>query len=65
MRLASELLADPKEVAEHVMLVDLGRNDVGRVAKFGSVQLSDVMHIEHYRTSCISRQRRWVAPRRP
>ena len=47
-RLAEELLADPKERAEHVMLVDLGRNDVGRVAKFGSVQLSDVMAIERY-----------------
>ena len=47
-RLAEELLADPKERAEHVMLVDLGRNDVGRVARFGSVQLSDVMTIERY-----------------
>jgi anthranilate synthase component 1 len=47
-QLAEELLADPKERAEHVMLVDLGRNDVGRVAKFGSVQLSDVMVIERY-----------------
>ncbi len=47
-RLAEELLADPKERAEHVMLVDLGRNDVGRVAKFGSVKLSDVMVIERY-----------------
>lgn len=46
--LAIELLADPKERAEHVMLVDLGRNDVGRVAKFGSVELSDVMVIERY-----------------
>src|SRR6185369_7394022 len=45
-RLAEELLADPKERAEHVMLVDLGRNDVGRVAQFGSVKLSDVMVIE-------------------
>jgi anthranilate synthase component 1 len=42
------LLADPKERAEHVMLVDLGRNDVGRVAQFGSVELSDVMVIERY-----------------
>ena len=41
-------MADPKERAEHVMLVDLGRNDVGRVARFGSVQLSDVMVIERY-----------------
>jgi len=47
-RLAEELLADPKERAEHVMLVDLGRNDVGRVAKYGSVDLSDVMVIERY-----------------
>ncbi|MGC4007352.1 MAG: anthranilate synthase component I [Pirellulales bacterium] len=46
--LAEELLADPKERAEHVMLVDLGRNDVGRVARFGSVELSDVMVIERY-----------------
>ena len=47
-RLAEELLADPKERAEHVMLVDLGRNDVGRVARFGTVKLSDVMVIERY-----------------
>jgi anthranilate synthase component 1 len=47
-RLAEELLADPKERAEHIMLVDLGRNDVGRVARFGSVQISDVMVIERY-----------------
>lgn len=46
--LAEELLADPKERAEHVMLIDLGRNDVGRVAKYGSVELSDVMVIERY-----------------
>jgi anthranilate synthase component 1 len=47
-RLADELIADPKERAEHIMLVDLGRNDVGRVAKFGTVQLSDVMTVERY-----------------
>jgi len=47
-RLAEELLADPKERAEHVMLVDLGRNDVGRVAAYRSVQISDVMTIERY-----------------
>jgi anthranilate synthase component 1 len=47
-QLAEELLADPKEVAEHVMLVDLGRNDVGRVARYGTVELSDVMSIERY-----------------
>ena len=43
--LAAELLADPKERAEHIMLVDLGRNDVGRVARYGTVQLSDVMTV--------------------
>jgi len=47
-RLAEELLADPKERAEHVMLVDLGRNDVGRVARYRTVELSDVMTIERY-----------------
>src|SRR5947209_2936312 len=47
-RLAAELLADPKERAEHIMLVDLGRNDVGRVAAYGSVELTDVMTVERY-----------------
>ena len=47
-QLGEELLADPKERAEHVMLVDLGRNDVGRVSRYGSVTLSDVMVIERY-----------------
>jgi anthranilate synthase component 1 len=47
-RLAEELLADPKERAEHVMLVDLGRNDVGRVCRYRSVRVSDVMTIERY-----------------
>ena len=46
--LEAELLADPKERAEHIMLVDLHRNDVGRVAKIGTVQISDVMTIERY-----------------
>jgi anthranilate synthase component 1 len=46
--LAAELLADPKERAEHIMLVDLGRNDIGRVARYGSVQLSDVLTVERY-----------------
>lgn len=46
--LEAELLADPKERAEHIMLVDLGRNDVGRVAELGTVELSDVMAIERY-----------------
>ncbi|MEQ1904967.1 MAG: anthranilate synthase component I family protein, partial [Pirellulaceae bacterium] len=43
-----QLLSDEKERAEHVMLVDLGRNDVGRVAKFGSVELPDLMVVERY-----------------
>ncbi len=47
-RLAAELLADPKERAEHVMLVDLGRNDVGRVARYRSIELTDVMTVERY-----------------
>jgi anthranilate synthase component 1 len=47
-RLAQELLADPKECAEHVMLIDLGRNDVGRVCKSGSVKLTERMVIERY-----------------
>jgi len=47
-KLARELLADPKEIAEHVMLVDLGRNDVGRVAATGSVNVTDRMVVERY-----------------
>jgi anthranilate synthase component 1 len=47
-RLAAELLADPKERAEHIMLVDLGRNDIGRVARYGTVQLEDVLTVEKY-----------------
>ena len=46
--IAAELLADPKERAEHVMLIDLGRNDVGRVAATGSVRVTDKMVIERY-----------------
>jgi anthranilate synthase component 1 len=46
--LEQELLADPKERAEHIMLVDLHRNDIGRVAKVGSVRLSDVLAVERY-----------------
>jgi len=46
--LEKELLHDPKELAEHLMLIDLGRNDVGRVAKVGSVKVEDMMHIERY-----------------
>ncbi len=48
LALEQELLADPKERAEHLMLIDLGRNDVGRVAKIGSVKLTDKMVIERY-----------------
>ena len=47
-RLATELLADPKEIAEHVMLIDLARNDVGRIAKTGTVKVTDSMVIEKY-----------------
>jgi len=46
--LEAELLADPKEIAEHLMLIDLGRNDVGRIAETGSVVLSDKMVVERY-----------------
>lgn len=46
--LAADLLADPKERAEHVMLMDLGRNDVGRVAQTGTVSVTENMQIEHY-----------------
>jgi anthranilate synthase component 1 len=47
-RIADELLADPKERAEHVMLIDLGRNDVGRVAAVGSVKVTEKMVVERY-----------------
>ncbi|MFT7406067.1 anthranilate synthase component I [Zhongshania sp.] len=48
LALEKELLADPKEIAEHLMLIDLGRNDAGRVAKTGTVELSDKMVVERY-----------------
>jgi anthranilate synthase component 1 len=48
LRLEAELLADPKELAEHLMLIDLGRNDAGRVCEIGSVKLTDKMVIERY-----------------
>jgi anthranilate synthase component 1 len=48
LRLERELLADQKECAEHVMLVDLGRNDLGRVSEYGSVQVRQLMYVERY-----------------
>ena len=48
LALEPELLADPKERAEHLMLIDLGRNDVGRVAEIGTVRVTDNMVIERY-----------------
>jgi anthranilate synthase component 1 len=47
-RMEQEMMGDPKELAEHVMLVDLGRNDVGRVAKTGSVRVTEMMMVEKY-----------------
>ncbi|MBE9557904.1 MAG: chorismate-binding protein, partial [Proteobacteria bacterium] len=46
--LAEDLLSDPKELAEHLMLLDLGRNDVGRVAKIGTVEVTEQMTVEYY-----------------
>ena len=48
LAMEKELLADPKEIAEHLMLIDLGRNDVGRVAEIGAVELTDKMVVERY-----------------
>ncbi len=48
LRLETELKEDAKELAEHIMLVDLGRNDVGRVSEFGSVKVKDLMFVERY-----------------
>jgi len=47
-RLAQQLLADKKEIAEHVMLVDLGRNDLGRVSEYGSIEVKEFMKVEKY-----------------
>jgi anthranilate synthase component 1 len=47
-QLEKELLADPKELAEHAMLVDLGRNDIGKVAKFGTVEVTEYMSVLRY-----------------
>jgi anthranilate synthase component 1 len=47
-RLDAQMLADPKEKAEHIMLVDLGRNDLGRVSEYGSVRVEKLMFIERY-----------------
>src|SRR4029079_9939203 len=47
-RTAAEMLADPKELAEHLMLIDLGRNDIGRVAEVGSVHLTEQMTVEKF-----------------
>jgi anthranilate synthase component 1 len=48
LRIEQELLANEKERAEHVMLVDLGRNDIGRVCEFGTVRVKSLMHVERY-----------------
>ena len=48
LEMEKELISDPKERAEHIMLIDLGRNDVGRVAKAGTVEVTDLMRIERY-----------------
>jgi anthranilate synthase component I len=48
LRIEHEMLTDEKERAEHVMLVDLGRNDIGRVCEFGSVKVKSLMHVERY-----------------
>lgn len=47
-QLAEEMLSDPKEIAEHVMLIDLGRNDIGRIAEYGSVKVPERMFVEKY-----------------
>ena len=48
MLLEKELLADPKELAEHLMLIDLGRNDIGKICEIGSVEVMQKMVVERY-----------------
>jgi anthranilate synthase component 1 len=64
--LARELQSDPKERAEHVMLVDLGRNDLGRVCDYGSIELSDVLEIERHSKvmHLVSNVEGWLRPDR-
>ena len=50
--LAADLLADAKECAEHIMLVDLGRNDLGRVCEFNSIVVDELMNVENYSMLC-------------
>src|SRR5439155_5247597 len=62
--LAAEMLADPKEIAEHVMLLDLGRNDVGRVAEVGTVRVTEQFAIERYShvMHMVSNVEGWLKP---
>lgn len=68
LAMEQELVADPKEIAEHLMLIDLGRNDVGRVAETGSVEVVDQMrverysHVMHITSTVIGRARAGVGP---
>ena len=48
LALEKEMLADPKEIAEHLMLIDLGRNDVGRISQTGTVEVTEQMIVERY-----------------
>ena len=66
LRLGNELLKDQKECAEHVMLVDLARNDVGRISKYGSVTVPEFMqvhqfsHVQHIVSQVSRRIKRWL-----
>ncbi|WP_422917593.1 anthranilate synthase component I family protein [Salinicola tamaricis] len=62
--LEEELLADPKEIAEHLMLIDLGRNDIGRISQTGTVEVTDRMAIERYSHVINRLQRHRQAARR-